>query len=246
MAFEKLKRVTLPNISGLPRDSVVNDFAFVGAGSDLQQDADIEGFFNGVQASGNTIGFYLSQAISRGANLCRIDTYDLTVAGALAGGPLGSPVATSTFTMSADPNQNSMPAEVALCGSFAADTTGVAEHGPADAAIPTPDRAVDMGAPATHAGFDRLKARRRGRIFLGPFSTAAMATIVPGSGRPRPLLMGDLLSAMGTIRDDVNTTWGVWSRRDAVVRPVVSLWVDDAWDTIRRRGYSPSSRLVNP
>jgi hypothetical protein len=94
------------------------------------------------------------------------------------------------------------------------------------------------------------QARRRGRVYLGPWATAAGDS---GTGRPE--------AAMVTaINDSANTflaasiaatswSWAVISTAaggPAVAVPVENGWVDNSWDTQRRRGNSPGVRSVFP
>lgn len=83
--------------------------------------------------------------------------------------------------------------------------------------------------------------RRKGRIYVGPF-TATQSGRVPGA----PLI--DTLSKatkdLVTDLADNGTPLCVWSRADKALYPVVRGWVDNAWDTQRRRGIQPSSRAT--
>jgi hypothetical protein len=38
--------------------------------------------------------------------------------------------------------------------------------------------------------------------------------------------------------------WGFWSRRDKNFRAITNYYVDDEWDTIRKRGLKPTSRVT--
>nr|CRY97356.1 hypothetical protein [uncultured prokaryote] len=91
------------------------------------------------------------------------------------------------------------------------------------------------------------QARRRGRVYLGPFSS----TYLGGDGRPSSGLItiikdfgDDLLAA--SIASDPVFTWQVYSTVNESSVDVTEGWVDNAWDTQRRRGLEPSSRSVFP
>lgn len=113
-----------------------------------------------------------------------------------------------------------LPEEVALCLSFKA--------------------AVGSGVPP---------ARARGRVFLGPLNTTTL-NIGEADNGSRPEL--DFLGAVRGAAIDFlaasvgagNWSWEVWSTVDNVGREVVAGWVDNAFDTQRRRGLSATDRLV--
>lgn len=109
-----------------------------------------------------------------------------------------------------------MPAEVALVMSFqAAPSSGVSQ------------------------------ASRRNRIYLGPFnqSTTAGTGLRPASVyRTRIALAAtELLAASDA---SVRWKWRVWSPTLNAGAPVSNGWIDDAWDTQRRRGLAPTTRTL--
>lgn len=118
-----------------------------------------------------------------------------------------------------------LPSEVALCLSFRAETLS--------------------GVNAR---------RRRGRIFLGPFTTGA-STMVAGSSDYRPLaaLRQQIVTAFVTMATGTNgaarlaiyspTNDAAGSVEDAF-EDAREVWCDDAWDTIRSRGARPLSRIT--
>lgn len=85
-------------------------------------------------------------------------------------------------------------------------------------------------------------ARRRGRIYLGPLrqtdvqDNRPQATLITDS-----LALGQALAQIGFASD---TTWVMYSRTDQQTAKIESIWVDDAWDTQRRRGLAPTARTV--
>lgn len=120
-------------------------------------------------------------------------------------------------------------------------------------AEPRPVRAesvVAWDAPANSVGprevalclsyfADRNLPRQRGRMYIGPIRQAEM------TDRPQEQLMGTLgalaegISGLGGI----NVQWVVYSPTAGDYRNVSDYWVDNAWDTQRRRGLPASSRL---
>jgi hypothetical protein len=85
--------------------------------------------------------------------------------------------------------------------------------------------------------------RRRGRLYIGPLATGAIA---PGlSGAMEPALRTALAEAALNVRDtteDVN--WHQLSQTNGTLHPVTGGWVDDAFDTQRSRGREPTSRVT--
>lgn len=88
-------------------------------------------------------------------------------------------------------------------------------------------------------------ARRRGRIYLGPLSTDVMADI--GRSVLTGTFMDDMLAAYEAAwaeLTDAGLSHSVWSPTDGVGRPVVSAWMDNAFDTQRRRGVRATVRTT--
>jgi hypothetical protein len=125
-----------------------------------------------------------------------------------------APWHTVSSTITPPAGVGSMPQEVALCLSFhAAPVSGV------------------------------IPARRRGRVYMGPFSNAEAGF---AGGRPGATLMDNLRDAGAALvvasQAAADWTWQVWSTVDAAGREVVGGHVDNAWDTQRRRGVAPNTR----
>lgn len=89
---------------------------------------------------------------------------------------------------------------------------------------------------------DRSTPRRRGRIYVGPIAAAHTDSPRPSSALLDGVLaLGQGLASAGNAS---NSTWLMYSSRDAVYEKIESIWVDDAWDTQRRRGLAPTTRTV--
>lgn len=111
---------------------------------------------------------------------------------------------------------NALPSEVALCASFQA-------------------------TPAS----GMIQARRRGRVYLGPLNEAALAT--GASEAPEPNFILEVVNAMEALFDSNSScTWVVYSTVDDDWSLVSEGWVDNAWDTQRRRGIRPTTRDTWP
>jgi hypothetical protein len=85
--------------------------------------------------------------------------------------------------------------------------------------------------------------RGKGRVYLGPWSVSAAAVTVGGSAvtvqlRERIAAQAAVL-ALGNNND---MEWAVWSTTRQKFARVVGGYVDNAWDTQRRRGLKPSVR----
>ena len=124
-----------------------------------------------------------------------------------------APVYQSGFTVTHLGNGNPLPSEVSLVVSIQA--------------------APESGVP---------QARRRNRKYLGPFSVLGLEP----PGRPtQPLILTvaraarDLLNAA---QASLSWGWRVYSPTTGEDMEPVGGWVDDAWDTQRRRGLASSER----
>lgn len=90
-------------------------------------------------------------------------------------------------------------------------------------------------------------ARRRGRVYIGPLATTAITEAVD----EHTLVNGAFLTAMETGITDAYaqlTTAGnshtVWSTVNSNNVVIDSYWVDNAFDTQRRRGVRATSRIT--
>lgn len=130
-----------------------------------------------------------------------------------------APARIDAVTWTNGPSGDPLPEEVALCLSY---------------------QAVQVsGEP---------QARRRGRAFIGPLSDGALGA---PTDRPSGTLVNTLIgSANRMLTDSIASTtrWVVYSR--TTVPPtgfnVDNGWVDNAFDTQRRRGIAPTLRTVFP
>jgi hypothetical protein len=239
---------TLPALSGIPADAFENTFAAnPGTANDAALLAMIADFYNHANFT-HPICDYLGGAVSRAANAATLRIYD--IAAHLDGSPHGSPRSTQQFTINAAAAEpatvENLPTQIACAISMHADLSALAEIGPTVATLPTPDRAVDFGAPATHSGKTKPRARARGRVFLGPLTTLCAETDA-GDGRVNvtAAAQADFAGAIVRLADALLAVTGylaVWSRRDAMLRQVTGGWVDDRFDTVRRRNEAAESR----
>ena len=125
-----------------------------------------------------------------------------------------------TRTLPASVVATDLPAEVALCTSF---RTNIANDA----------------------------ARGRGRVYIGPLNTQAANTGAAGTSYPQPtsLFVGAVVNATKRLVVDANAHVDVehlvvYSRVDDDIYPVHNGWVDNAWDTQRRRGQLATTRTA--
>lgn len=125
----------------------------------------------------------------------------------------------SLLTIDDDQAAGGLPEEVAVCFSF----RGV----------------LASGAPA---------ARRRGRVYLGPLNNLVLDAD-SGTNRSRVAIAfaTDVFEAYEAAWGALTTAGNVhevWSSANDEGYTVVQAWMDNAFDTQRRRGAAPTSRTV--
>lgn len=230
----------MPMRSGLPKDKVVNTFAIAEAGPGItgrdhegQIAAAIIDFYTLTHATlGVPLGAALTPALSRVTDACSVKLYDIT--GHLDGSPHGSPFFVQPFTLPAASSAQAEPEEVAYCLTLEAKDR-------ADQRVEVPDGADPDAKP------DRPRQRYTGRLYLGPFCDGYKFTDAQGMCRPNNPLQGGVRAigvrlsvAIDAIGPD-QASLGVWSRKDRAIRGIDTVRTDDAWDTQRRRGASPTA-----
>jgi len=217
-------QVTIPLDSNVPEDSIVNTWYMDG------DDDPFATFANYAEVAREKLrDFY--QAIdsvifpSTVGDTATVKVYDMRDPEPRQAKYLSSITLTNS-------SSGPFPGEVALCNSFAVT--------------------VASGANA---------ARRRVRIFLGPIAESA-GVVIASQNRPS-------LAARAAVRDAAaalavatplgpgfgpgSISWAIYSPTtdqastiDDSFFDVQRGWVDDAWDTQRRRGAAPTARVVFP
>lgn len=134
---------------------------------------------------------------------------------ALPGTPPNYPFRTRVWNLASNPSATGLPTEVAMVLSF-------------------------QGVKA--AGFPQ--GRRRGRIFIGPLGSGVNGT----DGRPTPTARTAIANAAATLKTDLAAPggqhWAVWSSVDGQSVEIDNGWVDNAFDTQRRRGVQVTARTT--
>lgn len=122
------------------------------------------------------------------------------------------PILVRSFDLGPTAGSN-LPREVALCLSFQA--------------LPV------AGVP---------QRRRRGRVYIGPFGTAAQ-NYTAGDARPSQSLIDTLKERGARLSNSLEfSDWAVFSSVTPALLPVANGWVDNAFDTQRRRGLDANTR----
>lgn len=124
---------------------------------------------------------------------------------------------TRTFTLATASGTTSLPSEVAVCLSFRS-----------------------TASPAV------ARARKRGRIYLGPINSSGTAGSPTVDLRPSPALLTALRDAGKALANAsvlAGHPWCVYSPTQDDLFQITHVWTDDAFDTQRRRGIPASSRV---
>jgi hypothetical protein len=225
----------IPHASGDPALAFVNDFYFITA--DVPTTGDnaaildaIEDFYSDVPTGDtNPLAIYLGTQISRTITPA-VKLYDVTAH--LDGSPAGSPYQTSPF-VSTLPNvlggTGQFPSEVQMTLTYKSTYGTLSEFGPVD--------------PLTGKK-TRPRAYARGRLYIGPVNDATRQPSSVTGPTINSAARTCLTRAATDLMNDSATRWATWSRRVATMADVVGGWVDDAYDTQRRRGEPTINRTT--
>lgn len=210
-------QVTLPYTTNLPRDVAVNTYHFRVSAADDTTAAGIATnliALYNTSSGGATVANYLSAQITRATNGCTVEFYDRA-------SPEGEPpFYVATFTLGAAGSVNSLPAEVALCSSYVGEVSG-----------------------------DLPLRRRRGRVFIGPLAVGALETGSGIVGNPTDQFVTTLSGATDRLAAAYYSSPGgtefiVYSRLSNAGSKIVRGWVDQEFDTQRRRQVRATQRTV--
>lgn len=229
-------QVVHEHTSGIPRDNAVNTFHFNGPTDETTLTAiytALTNFFYVEYAAGGGAFRAVDSFLSTFYNAHRVKLYDVTDE------PSGPPLLDLRTTLVRARNGNfNLPSEVAVCLSF-------------------------EGTP--EAGL--VQERRRGRIYIGALNTSANGGGTNALARPAAIMTETLRNAAVALAAEVDDVaeWVVYSRpfagrgatdkrrADGTYYPALAarpgttvnvdrVWVDDAFDTQRRRGDKPTGR----
>lgn len=215
--------------SGVPEDAVQNQWIFhYGSGADLPDAMDdirdnLLQFWTNIDAGQtNAPEQYMSPALSDGVDGVVLDFYDITAH--LDGTSHGTPIGRRTLTLTPGGGTigTGLPDEVSTVLTF---------HRP-------------YGTDEEFAVGSRPRARDRGRLYFGPLDRTVLLADSLGEVRIDPVVCQDFVVAAAILAAHVDTTrWAQWSRVTASIGIVASGWMDNAFDTQRRRGVLPNVRM---
>ncbi len=209
-------QVVFQNVSGMPEDEYVNTLHFDGPAP-----ADFAALTNAIHEfydltggiGGLAVSNFLSPVIDR-AQLVVAKFYDRTAGGT----PTGPPVATGSFLIEGNTTGNALPGEVACVLSFYADNA--------------------LG-----------QVLQRGRIYVGPLTVGAISYLGNGIPRVHQNLRTAMTAAAVRLRDSVAISANPWSTIHTnpvggalTAMPVTNGFVDNGFDTQRRRGVAADFR----
>ena len=216
----------LPYFTGLPRDVSVASFHFEARAGEIDVEAaatywgpKVEDFFNANFTSGigdSYVGGWLSNVIDR--SNATITGYEHDAAHSL-----GDPLFENTWTLSPEFSDNSMPLEVALCTSMLSVTQGL------------------------NPGHGRSE---RGRLYIGPLNQDVIAPTSGALPFPAPHFITGLtasttaLAAYNLDSADEEGEWVIWSRKLHTTSAIVAGFVNNDFDTQRRRGVRATARTT--
>lgn len=217
-------KLILPTLSPL-LDNVTWDFSYFTTfttqdATDLSQLATtLVGKVNAIPTGGvAAINSYVSPTIDRGSTKCGWQIYD--VSAHLNGTPAGSPVLIGSWTLGGTPADAPIPEGVA------ATVTLQAPYGTDVEFLPN----------------TRPRARDRGRLYFGPLSISTLDNdVTTHRTKLKTNFMGDLtkwIKDVNVITSAAHTVvWNlaVWSRKNAAMKSLQEVWVDDRPDYQRRR-----------
>lgn len=165
----------------------------------------------------------MNKALDNGTNKSLVDVSDIS--NHLDGTPHGSPVLLSSFTLAASGSITNAP--FGCC----AVITLQAPYG------------TDVEFGGSPPGKTRPRARDRGRIYFGPLNLSSCMVDDSTSNRTKlgSAVGNDLcqwiksINVITTTPHTIVYNLGVWSRKNAAIKSLQEVWVDDRIDYQRRR-----------
>lgn len=103
----------------------------------------------------------------------------------------------------------------------------------------------EVAVVGSFKGAPPVTARRRGRIFIGPITTGPISpatSALPCSVDPG--FRQDVTGSMKRLAEAPAVDWCIYSPTTGEYVPIVGGWVDDAFDTQRRRGNDATARTT--
>lgn len=218
---------TMHKVSLIPADAVVTTWYFGSNTQAAEVLADnavnwLSGFWNTlVPATGQKVAYYLSGALSRQPGAVVYDAYNAHDWSSLV---LGPPFKTydnglDATSAGSDPEFD----EVACVLSYHSNLSGVGEGSPAG---------------------PRPRARRRGRLYIGPIDHGRASVTVGSDSYLSPSFIDTVHGAALNLMQVAGGSWCQLSRTERNARQVTGGFVDNAADIQRRRGIEATHRVV--
>lgn len=144
---------------------------------------------------------------------------------------LASPVSVKAYNLS-----DSAPRAPRYTSTFTWAPAGASQIPAENAIVLSYQAAQTSGVP---------QSRRRGRVYLGTWATSALNV---GNGRVNATVQLQIARAAHDLRAaalaSATWEWVQWSPTTQEATTVDNGWVDDAWDTQRRRGVKATNRQL--
>lgn len=208
--------VTLPFTTGLSEDIATNTFSF-------WSNTPVADSVEALDIATALVDFYNAGTTPIGRYLGDIvsratDVARIDVYDRLATPPR-APLATDLFTLTAAAGSTiELPTEVSVCLSFQGNRVS--------------------GLP---------QSRRRGRVYLGPLNALSSDQSTTAAPRPAAAFVTSILAAAVALSTNVQSAgllWQVWSPTSQDGVDLTQAWVDNTFDTQRRRGVRATTRTT--
>ena len=205
----------IQSTTNLPRDQIINSWHFYKEDSFTDDFENVRDMLRDFFTVGSSINGSNTVAVKMWIPESITQNTVLVRAYKVGATPGSPPDWSGSFNFGARGSATPLPAEVALCLSFQS------EH--------------EDGVP---------QARRRNRKYLGPFGSNANST----EGRPSSAVINSIVAAARDLKQasaaSLYWKWVVYSPTSDTYEEVDDGWVDNAWDTQRRRGRASTARTT--
>lgn len=221
--------VTMNRKSSVERDKVMNTWHFI-APSGTPTSTDFGNMMNVYKEFLESIRSWFSATLAGQPDSLLVEFWKLTAEKPPPGTGLGPPVSSGQMGWTTPPSTVGYPSEVSSCITLDGTTVLDAEHG---------------------TGGTRPASRKRNRKYVGPLAaTAGSADPTTSEIRPTVTFRTALTNAILThlINAAIAKGWALtgFSPTNWQTFPLKSVWVDDAFDTQRRRGEEPTIQTLVP
>lgn len=85
--------------------------------------------------------------------------------------------------------------------------------------------------------------RNRGRLYLGPLGQNAVE-VTSGKCQPAEVWRRSVLASAKRLMDKTEYVWCLWSPTSGEMKGITGAWMDNSFDTQRRRGDAPTQRYT--